>query len=141
MKAGPVDVPHEICKNQSYTDDSFLNEQQVYWDGYNTGSERDSYASSMSTGFYFFRRWPDNFVSTNLFDVDNSISYTEVIQGGAETCYIMAAMGALGEFPELIRDTFITREKNSAGITAVRFYIRGKPWVVTVDDYMLFRYP
>jgi len=33
---------------------------------------------------------------------------------------------------------FITKTKNDAGIYAVRFYIRGKPWVVTVDDYFLF---
>ena len=53
----------------------------------------------------------------------------------------MAAMGCLGEFPELVKDIFITKEKNVAGATAVQFYIRGKPWVVTVDDILLHRYP
>lgn len=38
----------------------------------------------------------------------------------------------------MINDMFITKTKNDAGIYAVRFYIRGKPWVVTVDDYFLF---
>lgn len=33
---------------------------------------------------------------------------------------------------------FVTTEKNSAGIYAFRFFIRGKPWIVTVDDYFLF---
>ena len=28
---------------------------------------------------------------------------------------------------------------NDAGIYAFRFYIRGKPWIVTVDDTFLFR--
>jgi hypothetical protein len=28
---------------------------------------------------------------------------------------------------------------NEKGIYAVRFYIRGKPWIVTVDDYFYFK--
>ena len=53
----------------------------------------------------------------------------------------MAAMAGLGEFPDLVRGTFVNHEKNNAGIYGVRFYIRGKPWVVSVDDIHLFRYP
>jgi len=30
---------------------------------------------------------------------------------------------------------------NNAGIYGVTFYIRGKPWVVEVDDHMLFMWP
>ena len=30
-------------------------------------------------------------------------------------------------------------DRNEAGVYGVTFYIRGKPWVVSVDDYMLFR--
>jgi hypothetical protein len=33
---------------------------------------------------------------------------------------------------------FLETETNDEGIYNVRFYIRGKPWIVTVDDYMLF---
>lgn len=33
---------------------------------------------------------------------------------------------------------FLTSEINEEGIYAMRFYIRGKPWVVTVDDEVLF---
>ena len=46
-------------------------------------------------------------------------------------------MGAVSEFPELIEDVFITDQKNDAGIYKLRFFIRGKPWVVTIDDEML----
>merc|ERR1711990_890317 len=50
-------------------------------------------------------------------------------------------MGGLAEFPDLVRNMFVNTDTNSEGIYNVRFYIRGKPWVVTVDDYMLFQYP
>lgn len=50
-------------------------------------------------------------------------------------------MAGLAEFPNMVRSTFITTAKNDVGIYGVRFYIRGKPWVVSVDDYHLFRYP
>ena len=50
-------------------------------------------------------------------------------------------MSGVGEFPELIHDAFLTKEQNSAGIFGVRFFIRGKPWVVTVDDEFLFYKP
>jgi len=43
-------------------------------------------------------------------------------------------MGALAEFPDLVKSVFLTQSINDVGIQAVRFYIRGKPWVVTIDD-------
>ena len=50
----------------------------------------------------------------------------------------MASMSSVAEFPEMIKDLFVTKKKNGAGIYGVKFYIRGKPWVVDVDDQMLF---
>jgi hypothetical protein len=51
---------------------------------------------------------------------------------------VLAALGALAEFPELVTSIFLSGQTISdAGIYNVRFFIRGKPWVVTVDDYLL----
>lgn len=47
-------------------------------------------------------------------------------------------MASISEYPELIKSVFLTQEINSAGIYAFRFFIRGKPWVVTIDDELLF---
>ena len=65
-------------------------------------------------------------------------TWTDVEQGYAGTCYILASMGSLTEFPSLIKDVFITDTTNDAGIYALRFFIRGKPWIITIDDEMLF---
>ena len=47
-------------------------------------------------------------------------------------------MAAMSEYPELAKSIFLTKEKNDVGIYAVKFFVRGKPWVVTVDDKLLF---
>lgn len=62
----------------------------------------------------------------------------DIMQGEAGTCYIEASLASIAEFPELVQNIFITPEKNDAGIYTFRFFIRGKPWIVTVDDYFLF---
>ena len=62
----------------------------------------------------------------------------DIMQGMAGTCYIEASLASIAEFPGLVQNVFVTTEKNDAGIYAFRFYIRGKPWIVTVDDYFLF---
>jgi hypothetical protein len=48
----------------------------------------------------------------------------------------MASMGILSEFPELLQDVFLINQENSVGIYALRFFIRGKPWIITIDDIM-----
>ena len=46
-------------------------------------------------------------------------------------------MSAVSERSELIREVFLTPTKNDAGINAFRLYIRGKPWVVVIDDKLV----
>ena len=46
----------------------------------------------------------------------------------------MAALGTIAEYSSLVHDMFTTDGRNAAGIYGVRFFIRGKPWVVDVDD-------
>lgn len=74
----------------------------------------------------------------HLFDPDGHIDWTDINQGGAGTCYIKASMASLAEFPDLVKATFLNEDTNSDGIYNVRFYIRGKPWIVAIDDYLLF---
>jgi hypothetical protein len=47
-------------------------------------------------------------------------------------------MSGVAEFSSLITSIFVTDKKNDAGIVAVRLFIRGKPWVVAIDDNLLF---
>lgn len=88
-----------------------------------------------------FDRWPTKqSASCDIFDSTESISYVDPRQGGAGTCYMMQAMGCIGEFPELVRNVFLTETKNAAGIHGIQFYIRGKPWHVSIDDKLTYYY-
>ena len=71
--------------------------------------------------------------------IDETASYLEPNQGDSGTCYFAASISGAAEYPELITDMFITGiEDNVAGIYMIKFFIRGKPWLVTVDEKLLF---
>lgn len=50
-------------------------------------------------------------------------------------------MSGIGEFPELIKNAFVTKTYDPTGIIGIRFFIRGKPWILTIDDEFLFQFP
>ena len=50
----------------------------------------------------------------------------------------MASAAAVGEWPSLVKGIFLTQNKNSAGIFAVKVFIRGKPYVISLDDNLMF---
>jgi hypothetical protein len=54
-------------------------------------------------------------------------------------CYYITSLAALAEFPSLIKNIVLTPTINSALVYGVVFNIRGKPWVIAIDDY-LFMY-
>lgn len=50
----------------------------------------------------------------------------------------MVALAGLASKPNLMKDSLLVPHINSAGIYGVKFWIRGKPWVVSIDSQMLF---
>ena len=52
---------------------------------------------------------------------------------------MLASASGLAEKPQRIKDMFLVDEKNDAGIYAVKFFIRGKPWVVHIDSDLVFK--
>lgn len=96
-----------------------------------------SYSSGLSAGTYTWDSWKTHLSSNALFKGDPT--YLDPNQGAAETCYFVASISAAGEWPSLIKDMFITgTDDSSIGLYGVKFYIRGRPWVVHVDDKLLF---
>ena len=47
-------------------------------------------------------------------------------------------MTSLALRPERLKDVFITQEANKAGVYTLRFYVRGIPWYITVDDSIYY---
>jgi len=50
----------------------------------------------------------------------------------------MSAMAAVNDWPSVLDNLIVTKDQNSAGIYLVKLYIRGKPWVISIDDNFLF---
>lgn len=51
----------------------------------------------------------------------------------------MSAMAGIAEWPQLVKNILLTQTKNTAGIFGVKLFIRGKPYVISVDDLLLYR--
>ena len=69
---------------------------------------------------------------------DGDVSYKDVEQGSRGNPFFVGALAAVSERPELIKDAFITQQFNKHGVYVIRFFIRGKPWLVSVDDEIAF---
>ena len=145
LKNGPSNIPKIIESHQSggkWTDTDFNGKNTLY-SHFTSDRIKRSYDSKFDDGYwnYYFARLSAKYPGTGVFGDDRSLYWKEPRQGGAGTCYIISAMSGVGEFPDLIRNAFLTQEQNSAGIFGIRFFIRGKPWVVTIDDEFLFYNP
>ena len=76
-----------------------------------------------------------------MFNSD-TVSYKEPNQGGLGTCYFISSIAGASEWPDYITDMFVMgtgSDSKDAGIIGVKFFIRGKPWVVTIDDKLPFQ--
>ena len=76
-----------------------------------------------------------------LWGNNDYFDFKDVEQGNTGNCYIMASLGVLSEYPDILQKVFLINEENDVGIYAFRFFIRGKPWIVTIDDIMPFNGP
>ena len=50
----------------------------------------------------------------------------------------MAVASGLAEWPNQIKNIFLTQNKNTAGIFGLSLYIRGKPYHISIDDNIMF---
>ena len=92
----------------------------------------------VNTGYLRYSKWTDRWPNMDFFDSDGTIHYKEPKQGSTGTCAFINAAAGIAEWPDLVRDLFVTKTKNDAGIIGVKLYIRGKPWVISLDSDMWF---
>jgi calpain-15 len=62
----------------------------------------------------------------------------DAVQGSLGDCWIHAAAAAVAQEPQRIRDMFLIKELNSAGIYALKMYLMGIPVTVSVDEFLGF---
>ena len=138
---GPVDIDRVINEaeevGRQYTDPLFHGKQMLYHEEYiDSSDQEDFYDDGLKDGTMWFERWPEIYPEADLFKYETI--WEDVAQGNVGNCYFLASITALSKYDEVLEDIFITKEKNDAGIYGVQFYIRGKPWIIDVDDYLVF---
>ena len=94
---------------------------------------------NLAIGNYYWKRWETHLPNADVLNLEGQATYHEPVQGGVGNCYIIASAAGVAEFPDLIKKTVLTQTKNDAGIYAFRIYIRGIPWVVSIDSNFLFK--
>ena len=63
------------------------------------------------------------------------IGPSQIRQGMLGDCYFLSAVSAMAEFPDRIRNIFITQEINAAGCYALNVYASGHLLTLVLDDY------
>lgn len=65
----------------------------------------------------------------------------DISQGELGDCYFLASCSAIAERDERIRKIFVPEVWSypQDGVYAFNVYVRGKPTVVTIDDYLPYK--
>lgn len=142
MKAGPANIPEVMASGTKWSDAEWTGKDVLYKTGYPDSATETLWGNNYNNGIWTYERWSDiaAYSDATLFK-DNTVSYKEPRQGGAGTCYFISAIATAAEWPSLITDMFLTGTDQSgpnAGIIGVKFFIRGKPWVITIDDKLFW---
>ncbi len=76
--------------------------------------------------------------ATTLFGATNQPTYNNIEQGALGDCYFLSSCAAVAENATRLESAFLTKTYNSAGIFALKVFVRGRPYQVVVDDFLPF---
>jgi hypothetical protein len=126
-------------ESDSFWDESFepYGSTSIWTEGFTPYDEYSWFESSLSKGTLYFTRFLNEYSDAELWGSDGEIGFTDIVQGNAPA-YLKASLSSFAEFPDLVRSAILNDGVSDNGIYNVRFYIRGKPWVVSIDDYFPF---
>lgn len=83
---------------------------------------------------YEWRRASDVRPEAKMY-IYKEIQPKDIKQGFCGDCYFLSSISSLAEFPDRVKDIFLTKEINEAGCYALRLFVNGEPEIVVVDDY------
>jgi hypothetical protein len=108
----------------------------IWWEGDNlTTPDYSTFSANINSGAFIFRDWTNYLSSsTDLFYANGTISFSPILIDNI----FDVSLSFIAEYPSVVRKVFLTQNKNKAGIFALRLFIRGKPYVISVDDNIMF---
>lgn len=80
-------------------------------------------------------RRPKDFIEHDINVYKDGIHPSDIAQGALGDCWFLASLAALAEYPEMIKQRFVTKEYNECGIYEIQCYKNGQDTKVIVDDY------
>jgi hypothetical protein len=114
----------------------------------NRKSPHKNSAKSKEKWLEFTWKRASEYYGVGNFTVFDGIDPSDIIMGSCNDCYAFAALAGMAECTtdeanshtqgERIKNNFLTREVNDAGLYAIEFIIDGQPRTVVVDDYFPF---
>ena len=123
------------------------------WDGIYTDFDEPRTFTNMELDFFLFNnkwvRLGDTFPDYKLFKERPTVTPSdkttvfgwsdEITQGGTGDCYFIASASSVAaRSTDYIRDAFQETEKNVAGMYTIRLFVRGHPFLTTLDDEVLY---
>ena len=117
-----------IAVGKPWTDPEFPPERSSLYDPRIDNVDQGAFDS------YSWKRAGSLFPNAQIFE--DGIEPNDINQGGLGNCYFLAALSSLAEFPEKVRQMFVTTEVNKAGIYMVIFYLNGQETPVIIDDHL-----
>ena len=105
----------------------------IWWTGSVKAAE---YEQQILNGNWVFKRYGTVYQNANIFGSSGEPLYTDV--KSTRHSYMMATLAALViSYPQFIKDVFINTQV-SQGIFGLKFQIKNKPWIITIDDEFAF---
>lgn len=83
-----------------------------------------------------WRRVPELLKNMSPVLFDRKIEPSDVISGHSGDCYLLSALAALAEFPDIIRKIFRGQKENPEGIYKVNLRVDGVVEEIIIDDYI-----
>lgn len=140
MKAGPAN--YLTAGAEAHVDSEFKENDQLYWDGYTSLSEINNFKALIAKNKYEVGKMEyvaaDAVYTTavSLWGGTPGVSWEDArASTSLDNRYFMAALGSVAAHgTHILEHVFLTDEVSANGLFAVQMYLRGKPWVLTVDD-------
>jgi len=144
LKAGPANVGKVLAAKNQFTDETFKGGSMIQAGGEggtdnaklsNTRklAEINAYAPIRITRWHKIPKYKD----FTIFGPNGTPHFLDIKQGSVGNCYFISSVSGLAKYPQYIKNAFVNQKVNKEGIYAIRFFIRGKPWVVSIDDQFL----
>ena len=138
IQAGPPDYQAILMGGKKFVDTTFpRNNEAIYWSDRRPDNAQQSLIEA-SKKVQFWQRLSERYPQNMMFGQGGLTIFDTAQSQSLGNCYFIAGMIAFAEEEKRFREMFVIQEINEIGIYAFNMYIRGKPTIVVIDDYIPF---